>query len=69
MTSNMDYNLKVLELYNLMTSTVKELTERKMLMKLAFRLVKSDDNSLEKMKKAKDVLRRCVEFARGRGDE
>ena len=69
MTSYMDYSLKVLMLCNLMMSAVKELTERNMLMKLPFRLVKSDDNSLEKMKKAKDVLRRCVEFTRARGDE
>ncbi|GKC79244.1 hypothetical protein Tco_1130018, partial [Tanacetum coccineum] len=69
MTSYMDYSLKVLDLCNLMTSAVKDMTERKMLMKLALRLVKSGDNSSEKMKKAKEVLRRCVECTRARGDE
>lgn len=68
MTSYMDYSLKVLELCNLMTSSLKEMTERKMLLKLALRLVKSDDSSSEKIKKAKEVLRRCVECTRARGD-
>ncbi|PWA96537.1 hypothetical protein CTI12_AA027970 [Artemisia annua] len=69
MTSYMDYSLKVLELCNLMTSSVKEMTERKMLMKLALRLVKSGDVAPEKMKKTKEVLRRCVECTRARGDD
>ncbi|PWA34734.1 BYPASS-related protein [Artemisia annua] len=54
MTSYMDYSLKVLEVCNLVTSSVKEMTERKMLMKLALRLVQSGDVVPEKMKKGKE---------------
>lgn len=64
-TSYMDHSMKVLELCNLMTSAFKDMTERKMLLKLASRLLKSP----EKTAKTKEVLGRCVECTRARGDD
>lgn len=59
----MDYSFKVVELCNLISSAVAELTERRLLMKLGLKLLES--SSPEKLKKAKDALIRSVDHARG----
>ncbi|XP_076952673.1 UPF0496 protein 4-like [Bidens hawaiensis] len=59
----MEYSQKVLDLTNLITSAVKQLTERRMLLKLSLRLMDVNSGEIpapEKLKKAKDALTRSV---------
>ncbi|KVI05249.1 protein BPS1, chloroplastic-like [Cynara cardunculus var. scolymus] len=58
----MDYSVKVLDLCNLISSAVQQLTERRLLMNLGLRLINSSGQipSPEKLKKAKDALIRSV---------
>lgn len=58
----MDYSLKVLDLCNLISSAVQQLTERRLLMNLSLRLINSSSQnpSPDKLKKAKDALTRSV---------
>ncbi|XP_076897924.1 UPF0496 protein 4-like [Bidens hawaiensis] len=61
----MEYSQKVLDLTNLITSAVKQLTERRMLLKLSLRLMDVNSSgeipAAEKLKKAKDTLMRSVQ--------
>ncbi|KAI3734232.1 hypothetical protein L6452_13697 [Arctium lappa] len=61
-TLYMDYSMRVLDLCNLISSAVQQLTERRLLMNLGLRLIKSSGQipSPEKLKKAKDALIRSV---------
>ncbi|KAI3516890.1 hypothetical protein L1887_16024 [Cichorium endivia] len=58
----MDYSLKVLDLCNLISSAVQQLTERRLLMNLSLRLINSSGQISipDKLKKAKDALIRSV---------
>ncbi|CAI9296542.1 unnamed protein product [Lactuca saligna] len=58
----MDYSLKVLDLCNLISSAIQQLTERRLLMNLGLRMINSSGQipSPEKLKKAKDALFRSV---------
>ncbi|KAK9063855.1 hypothetical protein SSX86_017727 [Deinandra increscens subsp. villosa] len=61
----MDYSQKVLDLSNLISSAVQRLVERRLLLNLSLRLLKSKSSgqisSPEKLNKAKDALIRSVE--------
>lgn len=54
----MDYSLKVLDLCNLMTSAVNNLTEKRMLVNFGLKLLMTSSSG--KMNKAKDVFGRAV---------
>lgn len=60
----MEYSLKVLDLCNLMTSSVQKMTEKRMLINFAVKLLMMSSNGqvvqVEKMSKAKDVISRAV---------
>ncbi|KAM0047254.1 hypothetical protein Hdeb2414_s0009g00326271 [Helianthus debilis subsp. tardiflorus] len=60
----MDYSQKVLDLLNLVSSAVKQFVERRLLLNLSLRLIKSSGDgqisSPEKLNKAKDALNRSV---------
>ncbi|PWA90929.1 BYPASS-related protein [Artemisia annua] len=62
----MEYSLKVLDLCNLMTSSVQKMTEKRMSINFAVKLLMMNSNcngqvvQVEKMNKAKDVISRAV---------
>ncbi|GJY51350.1 hypothetical protein Tco_0442197 [Tanacetum coccineum] len=60
----MEYSLKVLDLCNLMTSSVQKLTEKRMLINFGVKLLMMNSNGqvvqVEKMNKAKDVFGRAA---------
>ncbi|KAK1425424.1 hypothetical protein QVD17_20776 [Tagetes erecta] len=65
----MDYSLKVLDLCNLISTAVNQLTERRLLMNFALRLLNFTDQFPvhEKLNKAKDALTRSVNDTQGSG--
>lgn len=58
----MDYSLKVLDLCNLFSSAVQQLTDRRLLLNFSLRLLNFSDQipSPEKLNKAKDTLTRSL---------